>query len=101
MEQTGRIAFMENCLDEGTAAVRGLEAALDRYQEARRAIRAVSAYYGSEEWRRDFEDDEAGKLPADLRRGILTEDAAYNLLTEDRELLVRMLETAAAALRDK
>ncbi len=39
-------------------------------------------YYQSSLWRSDFEADEAGELPADLPRGVLSEDAIYNVLTE-------------------
>ena len=59
------------------------------------ALRELAAYYDGGEWRADFEDDEAGKLPNDLPRGVLTEDAIYDLLTDNRELLTEMLETAA------
>ena len=45
-------------------------------------VRLLDAYYRSPLWRRDFEADEAGKLPADLPRGVLSEDAVYNALTE-------------------
>ena len=45
----------------------------------------------------DFEDDEAGKIPRDLKRGVLSEDAVYDLLTENRELLVRMLRLVTGA----
>ncbi len=98
MEQDRRITSMEKNLNEGAAAVRVLGSALKRYQAAQEGIRALSDYYGSEEWRRDFEDDEAGRLPAELKRGVLSEDAAYNLLAENRELLVQMLETACQAV---
>lgn len=98
MEQIERVTFMEKHLNEGTAAVRELGTALARYRSAQEGLRALSDYYGGEEWRRDFEDDEAGKLPADLRRGVLSEDSVYNLLAENRELLVQMLETACQAV---
>ncbi len=40
-------------------------------------------YYGSY-WMKDFEADEAGRLPEDLKRGVLSEDALYDLLTDNR-----------------
>ena len=49
---------------------------------------------------KDFEDDEAGKLPQDLKRGVLSEDAVYDLITENRELVIRMLKLSARALED-
>ena len=41
----------------------------------------LEAYYRSL-WREDFEADEAGEFPADLPRGVLSEDTLYNVLTE-------------------
>lgn len=41
---------------------------------------ALSDYYSSDAWRRDFAADEAGLLPQDLKRGVLSEDGIYNLL---------------------
>ena len=32
---------------------------------------------------KDYEDDEAGKLPSDLKRGVLSEDLVYDLIRED------------------
>ena len=48
-------------------------------------ISELEAYYTSDEWKRDFADDEAGLLPKKLPRGVLSEDGIYNLLEEYRE----------------
>lgn len=40
----------------------------------------LEAYYTGEDWRFDFGLDEAGLLPANLKRGVLSEDGIYNLL---------------------
>ena len=40
----------------------------------------LEAYYTSKDWRFDFELDEAGLLPAGLKRGVLSEDGVYDLL---------------------
>ena len=34
----------------------------------------------------DFKDDEAGKLPNDLKRGVLSEDGLYNFLADYDEI---------------
>ena len=39
--------------------------------------------------------DEAGNLPADLKRGVLSEDGIWNLLADNRELMNRMREVIA------
>lgn len=90
MDQIKRIIHMEAILNEAGAAVAALEAALDRYDAVRERLAELEAYYGGGEWMRDFEDDSAGKLPKDLRRGVLSEDAVYDLLTDRNALLKRM-----------
>lgn len=101
MTQTERIQQMEQCLDEATAAVAGLSTALDRYAQAQEAIKTLDAYYGSEAWKDDFRADEQGLLPAGLKRGVLSEDAAWNVLADARELNIRLLETVLNTLKDK
>jgi hypothetical protein len=49
-----------------------------RIQEA---LGILAEYYTSDEWKQDFADDEAGLLPKDLKRGVLSEDGIWNLLT--------------------
>lgn len=51
-----------------------------RIQEASRIL---AEYYGSDEWKRDFADDEAGILPKDLKRGVLSEDGIWNVLSSE------------------
>ena len=63
-----------------------------------KAYQKLSDYYGSTQWMQDYEDDEAGKFPMDLKRGVLSEDAVYDLFTENRDLHVRMLRLVTNAL---
>ena len=44
----------------------------------------LDEYYTSGEWREDYEADERGELPPDLKRGVLLQDALYDLLGERR-----------------
>ncbi len=90
MEQAEQIRQMEQRLERSAAAVMALSAALDRYEEVKEDISALEAYYGSETWKQDFADDEAGLLPPSLKRGVLSEDGIWNLLTDARELVERL-----------
>ena len=38
-------------------------------------------YYQSDLWKYDYQMDELGLLPSDLKRGILSEDGIYNFIT--------------------
>ena len=86
MTQIERISHMEKCLDDSRVAIDRLSRALEKYRNVQGKIRELEGYY-SGEWRNDFEDDEAGKLPPELKRGVLSEDAVYDLLSDDREIL--------------
>ncbi len=87
MTQTERISHMENCLNDSRKAIAFLAHALEMYRAVQGKITELASYYDSGQWRRDFEDDEAGRLSADLKRGVLSEDAVYDLLNDNREIL--------------
>ena len=90
MKQTERIKQMEQCLEKASVAVMQLSEALDKYIESQDAIATLGKYYGSEEWKTDFAADEAGQLPKDLKRGVLSEDGIWNLLSDSGELNNRL-----------
>lgn len=89
-QQITRIRQMERRLNRATAAVKRLEAALDKWEAAQEAIAALDEYYGSGLWKQDFAADEAGCLPDDLKRGVLSEDAVWDLLADVKELKARL-----------
>ena len=76
--------------DERIARITEMECRLNRLiawladggQDVAEDVRILDEYYRSPLWRSDFETDEAGELPPDLPRGVLSEDALYNALTE-------------------
>ena len=101
MEQIERIKQMELHLDRASSAVMLLSAALDNYIDVQKSISALDEYYSSDDWKQDYADDEAGLLPPNLRRGVLSEDAVWNLLSDTKEMNIRLLETVAEILRKK
>lgn len=96
MEQLERIAHMERILDDATEAVSALTVALEKYSAVQGQLLELIAYYDSAQWRQDFEDDNAGKIPKALKRGVLSEDAVYNLLVENQHLL-KVLSSIASS----
>ena len=94
MEQIERITYMEQILDEATEAVSSLSEALEKYSTVQDKLQELIAYYTSEQWRQDFDDDDAGKIPSNLKRGVLSEDAVYHLLADNTDLKERMKELA-------
>lgn len=99
MEQIERIKTMEQHLDRASQAVMKLSAALDDYAEVLTSIRELEKYYGSDDWKQDFADDEQGLLPQDLKRGVLSEDGIWNVLTDNQDLNTRMKEIVSKKKR--
>lgn len=86
MTRTERITHMEALFDKSEEVIRRLETALEDFAALQPAIAELEAYYTSSQWRKDFEADEAGKLPKDLKRGVLSEDGIWNLLGDYQRL---------------
>ena len=85
-----RVKEMESRFEQLSQVVSELSAALDKYADAGESLKALDAYYGSDEWKSDFTADEKGLFPKELKRGVLSEDAVWNLLSDYRELNERM-----------
>ena len=81
-ERIRRITEMENRCDRISHVLHAAEVCPDHLDSIRDDIRALSEYYEGSLWREDFEVDEAGLLPPDLKRGVLSEGAVYDLLLE-------------------
>lgn len=68
--------------------IKKMEAYFDALQadphckNADKMLKALREYSDSGLWLYDFEMDENGKLPKELKRGVLSEDGLYNLLCE-------------------
>lgn len=98
MNQIERIEQMERRMDASKEAIRTLSEALDGYEQIQKDMKKLMDYYGSSRWRKDFEDDESGKLPKDLKRGVLSEDELYDLILEHRELVLTMSQLVTDAI---
>ena len=101
MEQIERIKHFEMLLDRVAPVLGSLEEALDAFDGIQEDVRELSGYYESDEWREDFEADEAGRLPKDLKRGVLSEDGIYDVLSEHYSLTVRLLDTVSNILKTR
>ena len=94
MEQIERIRQMEQIFDRAEAAVSALRKAMEAYRGLESELERLEAYYENGLWQRDFQDDEAGKIPAELKRGVLSEDGVWNLLIDRDAIQAELLEWA-------
>ncbi len=92
--QIERIRKMEKILDEATESLMALHREVERYQALQEKICQLETYYTEGQWRKDFEDDEAGRLPRDLKRGVLSEDGIYDFLDLRDKVKAKMAEAA-------
>lgn len=97
-EQIRRITKAEEQLDKASSVLKELEAALEKYIAARGDIDRLIEYYESPEWLRDFDDSNSGKLPRGLKCGVLSEDAVYDMLSDDKRLAELMRDISRVVL---
>ena len=80
--QIARIKKYESYLNEAQQ----LLCAGENSDRLKYLISELEAYYESVKWRKDFESDEAGLLPKNLKRGVLSEDGINDLLDKYKEV---------------
>lgn len=81
-----RVRRMEKLLDEIAEAVRETPGVVRCDSAWQQKIQELTDYYDGGLWMQDYCRDERGQFPQDLKRGILSQDAVYDLLTEIRGL---------------
>ena len=84
------IYAMEIILDKATYMMDTLEKKIAEYEEFQSAINKLEAYYTSQQWKDDYAMDEAGRFPEKLKRGVLSQDAIWNMLERNKELTQRI-----------
>lgn len=77
-----RIMHMERCFDELLEAVRLNQESILANNRLRKRYETLKEYCENGLWLQDYECDERGELPKDLKKGILSQDALYDLLLE-------------------
>ena len=92
MKRIDRITHMEGLLDKSVEVIARLEQAIEDFDAIQPDIAELEAYYTSPQWRKDFEADEAGKLPKNLKRGVLSEDGIWNVLEDYTRLKEALCE---------
>ena len=88
-------------IQEATERIRQMESYFDMLQKAadenpdviredaliKAALRILTQYYENGQWLRDYELDEKGLLPKDLKRGVLAQDAVYDFLERIEDII--------------
>jgi len=85
----GRIEENEKRLDDLNKVVLSLDKHLDDFEDLIHEYYTLNEYYGSKEWLKDKEDFESGKIK-NVKAGVLSEDAVYDLDERIKDLTTRM-----------
>ena len=81
-DKIARIQKMEQYFDEILEGRKSNPNIIYEDEEIKKKFQELIEYYENGQWLQDYECDERGELPADLKRGVLSQDALYNLLSE-------------------
>lgn len=81
------IIDMEKVFDEILEAQDSLEKAAENYKSLQVKVKKLERYYSGKQWKEDYSMDERGEIPADVKRGVLSEDGIYNMLERNREIM--------------
>lgn len=94
MDKLKKIKQMEVILNKSLVNSQELIKVLKDTQDLVDDLEKLFSYYDSSEWLEHLKVDEMGEIPQTFPRGVLSEDAIYNVLLEYQESVVMMQELA-------
>ena len=86
-----RIEDNEKRLDKLSKIVSKLNNNLVNFEDLIQDYYSLNEYYGSKEWFQDKDDFESGKIK-NIKAGVLSEDAVWNLDENIKDLIIKMEE---------
>ena len=87
-----RVMEMEAIYDKAREILDEADERVSEYMDFQKEISELEKYYTSPAWKEDLEADEAGKIPSSIKRGILSEDAIYDLLEDNKKIMQQIHE---------
>ena len=101
MNRIDRIKEMEKIYDKTSKSVKELEKALEAFKKDEKALYKLSKYYGSKAWLDDYDAYDAGKVPKNVKAGVLSQDLVYDLLVDYHDLVTEMSKLVNKALEEQ
>ena len=77
-----RVRRMELYFDTISYAQKNYPDMLKKDKYILKMLKILTDYYKNGMWQKDYERDERGEFPKELKRGVLSQDGVYNLLSE-------------------
>ena len=82
MNQIERIQDMDNRMRRAQVSLEQFQKMKGSFAELVKDMEVLSSYYDSDSWMNDYTADEEHRIPNTIRRGVLSQDGLYDLLTE-------------------
>ncbi|MBQ6578651.1 MAG: DUF4298 domain-containing protein [Bacteroidales bacterium] len=82
VDTVSRVKTMEKAFGLVSGAISKLQEDTDVIGKLKGTVSELDKYLSSGLWKKDFEADERGEIPIEVKRGVLSEDGLYNLLEE-------------------
>lgn len=92
MKNYEHIKKMENIMDEHDEKIKQLDEVVDYLLNHIDEFQELVDYYHSDRRQEDLKDDENGLIAEKLKRGVLSEDAIYDLISSYYSSCIKMLE---------
>lgn len=93
-KQLKRIEHMENILGDHQDVTDRFADSLEEFKESYKRYIELSNYYSSAEYLDDLQLEDEGKIPEDMSTAVLAEDYVYDLIGENRNILIELIKLA-------
>lgn len=80
------IKNMECIFNELNSSLKDMEKSFEKWKRLFPKFKKLMDYYGSEQWKKDYDDVNNGKLKPKWPHWILSEDAIYDFYEEQKKL---------------
>lgn len=95
-----KIERMEEILDEHRNSIEELSESLERFVEGQKRYHELREYYFSEEYMNDFDESNSPDFISEVKCGVLSEDAVFDLIGDNYNVAIRMLEAATEIIKN-
>ncbi|MDO4661525.1 MAG: DUF4298 domain-containing protein [Tissierellia bacterium] len=100
MQDYKNIIEMENILDNHKKITDNLNKALDEFLSSQKSYKKSVDYYHSEQFQIDYDRSNNNLIDKDIKCGVLSQDAIYDLIGENFNTAIKMLEIATKIIKE-
>lgn len=99
-ERVRKIEEMEEILDKHSEFLGRFRGMLDEFSDSQQQYNLLKEYYTNGEYLQDIESYDQGDLPQNIKCGVLSEDAVFDLIGDNFQIAVKMLEIATGIIKE-